>query len=55
MKARFLALCALVPVVALLGACATGPAASPGNALARVAQTQTLKLGYREDAQPFSF
>lgn len=55
MKARFLALCALVPVVGLLGACATGPAASPGSALARVAQTQTLKLGYREDAQPFSF
>ncbi|MBS0451906.1 MAG: amino acid ABC transporter substrate-binding protein [Proteobacteria bacterium] len=55
MKARFLALCALVPVLGLLGACATGPAASSGGALARVAQTQTLKLGYREDAQPFSF
>lgn len=55
MKARFLALVALVPVFGLLGACATGPGASPGSSLARIAQTQTLKLGYREDAQPFSF
>ena len=55
MKARFLALCALVPVIGLLGACATGPGASPGSSLARIAQSQTLKLGYREDAQPFAF
>lgn len=55
MKARFLALCALVPVISLLSACATGPGANSSGSLARMAQTQTLKLGYREDAQPFSF
>ncbi|HEY2254591.1 MAG TPA: amino acid ABC transporter substrate-binding protein [Variovorax sp.] len=55
MKARSLAPCALVLVSALLGACATSPGAAPASPLARIAQTQTLKLGYREDAQPFSF
>jgi len=55
MKVRLLAPCALVLVSVLLGACATSPGGGSGGALARVAQTQTLKLGYREDAQPFSY
>ncbi|MDN8615053.1 amino acid ABC transporter substrate-binding protein [Variovorax ginsengisoli] len=55
MNARLLAPCALVLVSALLGACANPPGAAAGAPLPRVAQTQTLKLGYREDAQPFSF
>lgn len=55
MKARFLAPLAFVFFTSLLGACATSPGQAPGGTLARVAQTQTLKLGYREDAQPFSF
>lgn len=55
MKLRFLAPWALVLLTSLLGACATSPGQAPGSTLARVSQTQTLKLGYREDAQPFSF
>ena len=37
-----------------LAACATAPGGSSGGALSRISQTQTLKLGYREDAIPFS-
>ncbi len=40
---------------ALLAACASGPGAGPQDSLARIGQSQTLKLGYREDAKPFSF
>lgn len=39
---------------ALLAACATGPGAAP-DGQARIAKAQVLKLGYREDATPFSF
>lgn len=39
----------------LLGACATGPGGATGNTMARIAQGQPLKLGYREDSKPFSF
>lgn len=39
----------------LLGACASGPMPTSANAPERIAREQTLKLGYREDARPFSF
>jgi ABC-type amino acid transport substrate-binding protein len=55
MNARFLAPSALLLVCALLGACANAPGAAPGGSLARIAQAQTIKLGFREDARPFSF
>ena len=54
---RFLTLSALLlSASGLLGACASSIGAAQGTAaLTRIAQTQTLKLGYREDAMPFSF
>lgn len=56
MRARWLALLAPVPFLALLAGCAApAPGSGPGAALPRIAQTQVLKLGYREDAQPFSY
>ncbi|SFL86996.1 amino acid ABC transporter substrate-binding protein [Variovorax sp. OV329] len=45
----------LLASTTLLAACATSPGTSSGGALGRIAQTQTLKLGYREDASPFAF
>ena len=45
---------ALLLVTALLAACAT-TAAPPQPALTRIAQTQVLTLGFREDSKPFSF
>lgn len=44
-----------VLLVTLLGACANTPGTAGGGALPQITQTQTLKLGYREDARPFSF
>jgi len=46
----------LLSAIAFLGGCAnpTG-AARESAALTRIGQTQTLKLGYREDATPFSY
>ena len=40
--------------VALVG-CASTAGAPPKDTLARISQTQTLTLGYREDSRPFSF
>ncbi|MBO9515898.1 MAG: amino acid ABC transporter substrate-binding protein [Variovorax sp.] len=55
MNRRFLALPVLL-TTALLGACANPPAAAPpADSLARIKQTQTLRLGFREDAKPFSY
>jgi len=44
----------LLASTTLLAACATSPGGSSGGGLGRIAQSQTLKLGYREDAIPFS-
>ncbi|MDM0073720.1 amino acid ABC transporter substrate-binding protein [Variovorax sp. J2P1-59] len=55
MDSRSLALAASLSMSTLLGACANAPGNAPRDSLARIAQTQTLKLGYREDANPFSF
>ena len=55
MFSRLLLIAASLSVSILLGACAHAPSPAPRDSLARVAQTQTLKLGYREDAKPFSF
>lgn len=45
----------LAAVVATTG-CATGPgASSSATGLARINETRTLTLGYREDSRPFSF
>ena len=54
MNYRFL-LSTLLPVTALLGACAAPSTAPPQSALARITQTQILTLGFREDSKPFSF
>ena len=55
MSVRFLAPSALLLTSLLLGACANAPGAAPRDSLARIGQTQALKLGYREDAKPFSY
>lgn len=56
MKTRFVAPLALVLSATLLAACATGPGGtSSKETLARIGQTQTLTLGYREDSRPFSY
>lgn len=55
MNHRRLALPLLLLVSALLGACASPPGMASRDSLARISQTQTLKMGYREDAKPFSF
>ncbi|MDM0108176.1 amino acid ABC transporter substrate-binding protein [Variovorax sp. J22R24] len=54
MDSRILTLVAPLLMSTLLGACANAPGAAPRDSLARIGQTQTLKLGYREDAKPFS-
>jgi ABC-type amino acid transport substrate-binding protein len=56
MKSRLMAPSALLLVATLLSGCATPPgSAAPDDALARIKQTQTLRLGFREDSRPFSF
>ncbi|MDM0112367.1 amino acid ABC transporter substrate-binding protein [Variovorax sp. J22R133] len=55
MHSRFLTVVAPLLMSALLGACASAPGGAPRDSLARIGQSQTLKLGYREDAKPFSF
>lgn len=55
MNTRFLALLPLLLTAMLLGACANPPGAAPKDTLARIGQTQTLRLGFREDAKPFSY
>ena len=45
----------LLLAATLLTACANPPGAAPANSLARIGQTQTLTLGFREDSKPFSF
>ena len=55
MNSRFLPLIMSLLMSALLGACANAPSATPRDSLARIGQTQTLKVGYREDAKPFSY
>jgi ABC-type amino acid transport substrate-binding protein len=55
MNSRYLPLIVLLLMSALLGACANAPSSTPRDSLARIGQTQTLKVGYREDAKPFSF
>lgn len=54
MDSRILSLVTPLLISTLLGACASPPAGPPKDSLARIGQTQTLKLGYREDAKPFS-
>jgi ABC-type amino acid transport substrate-binding protein len=55
MDLRFLTLTVAISMSTLLVACANAPGAASRDSLARIGQTQTLKLGYREDANPFSF
>ncbi len=55
MHPRILAVLAPLLTSALLGACASVPGVAPRDSLARISQSQTVKLGYREDAKPFSF
>ncbi|MBB3181247.1 amino acid ABC transporter substrate-binding protein [Variovorax sp. Sphag1AA] len=55
MISRFLALLPLLLTSLLLGACANPPGTTPKDTLARISQTQTIKLGFREDAKPFAF
>lgn len=55
MNSRYFTLIVSLLMSALLGACANAPGSTPRDSLARIGQTQTLKLGYREDAKPFSF
>jgi ABC-type amino acid transport substrate-binding protein len=54
MDSRLLSLVAPLLISTLLGACASAPGGAPKDSLARIGQTQTLKLGYREDAKPFA-
>ncbi|MGJ7512179.1 amino acid ABC transporter substrate-binding protein [Variovorax sp. GT1P44] len=54
MDSRILSLVAPLLISTLLGACASAPGGPPKDSLARIGQTQTLKLGYREDAKPFA-
>jgi ABC-type amino acid transport substrate-binding protein len=49
-----MASCALLLAVTVLAACANAPGTSK-DSLGRVAQTQTLTLGFREDSKPFSY
>ena len=55
MHSRFLTAVAPLLMCSLLGACASAPGVAPGGSLARIGQSQTVKLGYRVDANPFSF
>lgn len=46
----------LLSAIAVAGGCASPTGPGQGTAaLPRIAQTQTLKLGYREDSTPFSY
>jgi len=45
----------LVLMSALLAGCANVPGAAPKNTVARLQETQTLTLGFREDSKPFSY
>jgi ABC-type amino acid transport substrate-binding protein len=45
----------LVFVATLLNACTSVPGAAPQATLARVGETKSLTLGFREDSKPFSF
>lgn len=54
MVSRLAAWLVLVLIGGTLAGCATAPGATQGT-LARIAQTQTLTLGYREDSRPFSY
>jgi len=54
MKTGFMAPSALLLTATLLAACATGPGPT-GGSLARIGQSQTLTMGYREDSRPFSY
>jgi ABC-type amino acid transport substrate-binding protein len=55
MYSRVLTLLVSFSISTLLVACANAPGAAPRDSLGRIGQSQTLKLGYREDAKPFSF
>jgi ABC-type amino acid transport substrate-binding protein len=55
MNSRFMAPSALLLIATFLCACSSLPGAAPQDALARIAQTQTLTLGFREDSRPFSY
>ncbi|MET0984482.1 MAG: amino acid ABC transporter substrate-binding protein [Steroidobacteraceae bacterium] len=55
MNSRLPTLVTPLLVSALLAACASGPGAVPRDSLARIGQSQILKVGYREDAKPFSY
>ncbi|HTT11173.1 MAG TPA: amino acid ABC transporter substrate-binding protein [Burkholderiaceae bacterium] len=50
-----LVLPSLLLVNMLLTACANMPGAAPKDTLARITQSQTLTLGFREDSKPFSY
>ncbi len=54
MNPRFTTL-PLLLAAALLGGCANMAGTAPKDTLARITQTQTLTLGFREDSKPFSF
>jgi ABC-type amino acid transport substrate-binding protein len=56
MKPRLIAPLALpLLLVALLSGCANTPTTTSKPTLTRISQSQTLTMGYREDARPFSF
>ncbi|RZU02002.1 amino acid ABC transporter substrate-binding protein [Rivibacter subsaxonicus] len=55
MKSRSTMPLALALAAAVLAGCASTTGAPPKDTLARISQTQTLTLGYREDSRPFSF
>jgi len=55
MPSRFVLRSALLLIAFLLGGCANAPATAQASGLARIAQSQVLTIGFREDSRPFSF
>lgn len=52
---KYLTRLSTVVLCAMLAGCASGPASTSAGAMARIANDQSLTLGYREDARPFSY
>jgi ABC-type amino acid transport substrate-binding protein len=55
MNLPFVAPAAMLLAAGLLTGCANTPGSATPDTLARIKQTQTLTLGYREDSKPFSY
>jgi len=55
MNSRFLLRSALLLIATFLGACANQPPAAAPGTLGRIAQSQSITIGFREDSRPFSF